>query len=151
MGIIPVQVVIIMTYSGEKTIPAHLESPAETVPAAVRADIVDMVSRRNYALTQSSRQFVGPTYCGSGCSSNCEATAACGRYAAKPGTTCPLNTCCSKHGFCGTSEDFCDAECQSNCELHPKPSAGGGQVLDRGNLSLPRLLCYSLPASHWLL
>ena len=37
----------------------------------------------------------GPTSCGSGCTSNCNATAECGQYAAKPGQKCPLNTCCS--------------------------------------------------------
>lgn len=42
----------------------------------------------------------GPTYCGSGnCTSNCDAVAECGQYAAKPGKQCPLNTCCSKYGF----------------------------------------------------
>ena len=42
----------------------------------------------------------GPTYCGSGnCTSNCDAVAECGQYASKPGTQCPLNTCCSQYGF----------------------------------------------------
>ena len=41
----------------------------------------------------------GPTYCGPGCVSNCDATAECGRYAEVPGTECPLNTCCSQYGF----------------------------------------------------
>ncbi|KAG9076916.1 hypothetical protein FRC06_009216, partial [Ceratobasidium sp. 370] len=40
-----------------------------------------------------------PTYCGTGCQSNCTATAECGQYAAVPGTKCPLvrwNWDCSK-------------------------------------------------------
>ncbi|KAE8150566.1 hypothetical protein BDV25DRAFT_172049 [Aspergillus avenaceus] len=41
----------------------------------------------------------GPTYCGTGCVSHCDAKAECGQYAATPGTTCPLNTCCSEFGF----------------------------------------------------
>jgi hypothetical protein len=45
-----------------------------------------------------------PAYCGEGCISNCNATAECGQYAATPGKTCPLNACCSEHGFCGTTE-----------------------------------------------
>lgn len=45
-----------------------------------------------------------PEYCGEGCISNCNATAECGQYAATPGQTCPLKTCCSEHGFCGTTE-----------------------------------------------
>ncbi|KAK7959254.1 chitinase [Apiospora aurea] len=45
------------------------------------------------------------------CVNNCERKAQCG-----PGgfgedfvekTACPLNVCCSKHGFCGTTEAFC--------------------------------------------
>ncbi|KAK0669896.1 bacteriodes thetaiotaomicron symbiotic chitinase [Cercophora samala] len=68
----------------------------------------------------------GPTYCGSGCSSNCGATAECGRYSKIPGTTCPLNTCCSQHGFCGTTSEFCTTGCQSNCIEHPAPPGGGG-------------------------
>ncbi|KAF2824330.1 glycoside hydrolase [Ophiobolus disseminans] len=78
-----------------------------------------------------SNKPVGPTYCGDGCSSNCDATAPCGKHHKVPGTTCPLNTCCSEWGFCGTSTEFCNSKCQSNCELHPKPMASGGQVLDK--------------------
>ena len=41
----------------------------------------------------------GATYCGTGCVSHCDATAECGKDAKVPGTTCPLNTCCSQYGF----------------------------------------------------
>lgn len=41
----------------------------------------------------------GPTYCGSGCVSNCDAVAECGQYAPENSTECPLNTCCSQYGF----------------------------------------------------
>ncbi|KAI7201665.1 glycoside hydrolase family 18 protein [Hortaea werneckii] len=35
-------------------------------------------------------------------------------------------------GFCGTTEDFCDDKCQSNCEQHPTPPGGGfGKVFDK--------------------
>lgn len=34
------------------------------------------------------------------CISNCNATAPCGQYAAPGKGDCPLNVCCSKHGFC---------------------------------------------------
>ncbi|KAE8353840.1 hypothetical protein BDV28DRAFT_132353 [Aspergillus coremiiformis] len=67
----------------------------------------------------------GPIYCGTGCVSNCDATAECGQYAKTPGKTCPLNTCCSQFGFCGTTKDFCGKGCQSNCVLNPKPPGGG--------------------------
>ncbi|KAI0157094.1 hypothetical protein GGR52DRAFT_586914 [Hypoxylon sp. FL1284] len=63
----------------------------------------------------------GPTYCGTGCVSQCNAVAECGQYAKIPGTTCPLNTCCSEFGFCGTTKDFCTGKCQSNCVLDPPP------------------------------
>ncbi|CAM1509829.1 Fc.00g001640.m01.CDS01 [Cosmosporella sp. VM-42] len=63
----------------------------------------------------------GPTYCGDGCQSNCNATAECGRYASTAGKECPLNVCCSEFGFCGTTTDFCKHKCQSNCG-QPKPS-----------------------------
>ncbi|OJJ42141.1 hypothetical protein ASPZODRAFT_20739 [Penicilliopsis zonata CBS 506.65] len=66
----------------------------------------------------------GPSFCGSGCVSNCDATSECGPFANPPGKTCPLNTCCSQYGFCGTTEEFCGAGCQSNCVLHPQPPPG---------------------------
>ena len=49
----------------------------------------------------------GPTYCGTGCQSNCTAKAECGQYASPANATCPLNVCCSQYGFCGTTDDFC--------------------------------------------
>jgi hypothetical protein len=62
----------------------------------------------------------GPDWCGDGnCVSNCDAVAECGEYGG--GKECPLNVCCSRWGFCGTTEDFClktddkDTSCQSNC------------------------------------
>ncbi|KAE8361527.1 glycoside hydrolase [Aspergillus caelatus] len=55
---------------------------------------------------------LGPDYCAKDkCINNCDAKAEC-----NPGdwdnkyinaTTCPLNVCCSKFGFCGTTEEFC--------------------------------------------
>lgn len=78
----------------------------------------------------------GPTCCGGGCTSNCDAHAECGQYAQKPGQECPLNVCCSQFGFCGTTSEFCNDECQSHCVEHPKPPPpvgnDGGNVLKRG-------------------
>ncbi|KAK7915206.1 glycoside hydrolase superfamily [Apiospora marii] len=97
----------------------------------------------------------GPKYCGHGCVSQCDATAECGEYASNPGKKCPLNVCCSQYGmylggkphttsvratatdirylgFCGTTQDFCDDKCQSNCVQHPSPPGGGkGHVFDK--------------------
>lgn len=72
----------------------------------------------------------GPTYCGDGCQSNCNATAECGEYAAEVGQTCPLNVCCSQWGFCGTTTEFCNGECQSYC-AQPEPSAATSNVQTR--------------------
>lgn len=53
----------------------------------------------------------GPVFCGDKCTSDCNRKSEC-----DPGTwglqyanltTCPLNVCCSEHGFCGTTVDFC--------------------------------------------
>ncbi|KAK4241773.1 hypothetical protein C8A03DRAFT_30078 [Achaetomium macrosporum] len=77
----------------------------------------------------------GPTYCGADFTSNCNATAECGKDAVPAGKTCPLNVCCSEWGFCGTTTDFClpSKNCQSHCVEHPSPPAGknGGSVLNR--------------------
>ncbi|QRW23671.1 chitinase [Rhizoctonia solani] len=72
----------------------------------------------------------GPTYCGTGCQSNCTATAECGQYAAVPGTKCPLNVCCSQYGF---SPEFCDVgqKCQSGCGQPSKPSGKGYSASQR--------------------
>ncbi|KAI4763235.1 glycoside hydrolase [Aureobasidium sp. EXF-3400] len=72
----------------------------------------------------------GPTYCGKGCTSNCDAKADCGQYAKSPGAECPLNVCCSQFGFCGTTSDFCNSNCQSNCG-NPSSPGGGGDVRKR--------------------
>ncbi|UKZ58865.1 uncharacterized protein TrAtP1_000187 [Trichoderma atroviride] len=72
----------------------------------------------------------GPTYCGKGCQSNCNATADCGQFAHTPGSPCPLNVCCSEFGFCGTTSDFCGKGCQSNCQ-QPKPSGPSTNVQQR--------------------
>ncbi|KAF8594968.1 hypothetical protein BDV93DRAFT_122313 [Ceratobasidium sp. AG-I] len=75
----------------------------------------------------------GPTYCGTGCQSNCTATAECGQYASVPGTKCPLNVCCSQYGFCGTTSEFCDVgqKCQSGCGSPSKPSGSGSSAAQR--------------------
>ncbi|KAG6238482.1 hypothetical protein E4U25_001673 [Claviceps purpurea] len=75
----------------------------------------------------------GATYCGKGCTSNCDAVAECGKDSKDKKTTCPLNTCCSQYGFCGTTKDFCGKGCQSNCNEKPSPPGGStqGKTLSR--------------------
>lgn len=87
----------------------------------------------------------GPTYCGSGCVSNCGAVAECGKYAKISGQQCPLNTCCSQFGFCGTTEKFCSSAylfqgCQSIYS-----------IALNGNRGMPKQLrAESKPARRWL-
>lgn len=45
--------------------------------------------------------------CGTGCQHNCDAKAECGPYGKTGSQTCPLNVCCSKFGFCGSTDEFC--------------------------------------------
>ncbi|KAL3490749.1 killer toxin alpha/beta [Aspergillus germanicus] len=72
------------------------------------------------------------------CISNCDAEAECGQYASPESATCTLNVCCSKGGFCGTTEGerysdhiyivlfgFCGRGCQKGyggCGSVEKPS-----------------------------
>ena len=65
----------------------------------------------------------GPTFCGDKCTSDCDRKSECdgGNWGPKYAnlTTCPLNVCCSKHGFCGTTVDFCgpDPVPHPQCDL----------------------------------
>ncbi|KAI9730799.1 MAG: hypothetical protein M1818_008079 [Claussenomyces sp. TS43310] len=72
-----------------------------------------------------------PTECGTGCTSNCDAKAACGQYGVAGHQTCPLDVCCSEFGFCGSTSDFCDTGCQEgfgSCGDAPKPSCSSPGV-----------------------
>ncbi|KKK25249.1 hypothetical protein ARAM_003184 [Aspergillus rambellii] len=54
---------------------------------------------------------LGPEFCGSDvCISSCDAKSECdpgwgSEWSSKE--SCPLNVCCSKYGFCGTTSEFC--------------------------------------------
>lgn len=61
-------------------------------------------------------------HCGPACTSKCKSRAECGPHAAIAGAECPIHVCCSKHGYCGTVEDFCGDGCQSNCGEPTKTS-----------------------------
>ncbi|KAI0600742.1 glycoside hydrolase family 18 protein [Biscogniauxia sp. FL1348] len=67
-----------------------------------------------------------PDFCGSdNCISNCDAKAACGKYAAEGKEKCPLNVCCSQYGFCGTTDLFCGDGCDESgglCGDAPGPT-----------------------------
>ncbi|KAI5418797.1 endochitinase precursor [Lathyrus oleraceus] len=55
----------------------------------------------------------------------------CGSQAG--GAVCPNGLCCSKFGFCGSTDPYCGDGCQSQCKSSPTPtiptpSTGGGDV-----------------------
>ncbi|KAK9761005.1 hypothetical protein K7432_014441 [Basidiobolus ranarum] len=39
-----------------------------------------------------------------------------------PMVQCPVGFCCSEHGFCGQSEEFCKVNCGFQCDGHPEAS-----------------------------
>ena len=45
------------------------------------------------------------------------------------GKTCSNNLCCSQHGYCGTTDDYCSPSknCQSNCRGGGGGGGGGGE------------------------
>ncbi|MCJ1283616.1 hypothetical protein MMC26_002947 [Xylographa opegraphella] len=82
----------------------------------------------------------GPENCGHGnCTSQCDATALCGKDSAGGNVSCPLNVCCSYYGYCGTGSDFCEspnpqAPCQQgfgSCQIVSAPSCGGDSANGR--------------------
>jgi chitinase len=48
----------------------------------------------------------GPDYCGTGCISQCNATAMCGKYSENAAMPCGMQLCCSAMGWCGVSSDL---------------------------------------------
>jgi len=46
----------------------------------------------------------------------------CGRQAG--GALCANRLCCSQHGWCGNTNEYCGTGCQSQCQ----PSSSGGDV-----------------------
>ncbi|XP_041015815.1 endochitinase-like [Juglans microcarpa x Juglans regia] len=53
----------------------------------------------------------------------------CGRQAG--GAVCMNGLCCSQHGYCGRTTEYCGAGCQSQCSganPTPTPNTGGGDV-----------------------
>ncbi|EFR04224.1 chitotriosidase-1 [Nannizzia gypsea CBS 118893] len=53
---------------------------------------------------------LGPKFCGPGCTSSCDSKSECDPGWGKKWSSSekrPLNVCCSKFGFCGTTPEFC--------------------------------------------
>ncbi|KAK8137867.1 hypothetical protein PG984_001247 [Apiospora sp. TS-2023a] len=76
-----------------------------------------------------------PGECGAGnCTSNCDAKAECGMYGKAGQQNCPLKVCCSKFGFCGSTDDFCGSGCQSGfggCGNVKRPGCSGNSIAKR--------------------
>ncbi|PIG87825.1 hypothetical protein AARAC_011883 [Aspergillus arachidicola] len=96
----------------------------------------------------------GDTFCGSDCASQCDAKAECGANADPPGKTCPLNVCCSKYGFCGTTDEFCSPEegCQNNCGYPDVPAGKSSEpvlskVVGYYEAWMERKECHKFPPS----
>lgn len=92
---------------------------------------------------------LGPDYCAAeNCTSTCDAKSDCDPGWGSEWSTaekCPLNVCCSKYGFCGTTSDFCgDTKVK-------EPSCSGNTVQQRvvGKVARPR--AYLLLTSQRLL
>ncbi len=51
----------------------------------------------------------GPDYCGTGCLSQCNATAMCGEYSENADMPCGMKLCCSAMGWCGVSPPCYDS------------------------------------------
>ncbi|KAI0714386.1 glycoside hydrolase superfamily [Cerioporus squamosus] len=80
----------------------------------------------------STQTFAGNDFCGDGCTSNCDAVAECGPDAAPGHEDCPLNVCCSKFGFCGSTDEFCGANCVgAHCGSPSIPSGVNSAVTSR--------------------
>lgn len=67
---------------------------------------------------------LGPEFCKKpACYSTCDQKSECDPGGWGPewtnATECPLKVCCSKHGFCGTTVDFCEGK------VVPNPQCGG--------------------------
>jgi chitinase len=81
--------------------------------------------------------------CGTGCQSNCNAKAECGPYGRPGSQKCPLNVCCSKFGFCGSTDEFCTwtnpddpdyPKCDTQwggCGAVNRPNCGGGSSVSK--------------------
>lgn len=82
----------------------------------------------------------GDTYCGKGCQSNCDAKAECGKDASPRGKKCPLNTCCSEFGFCGTTKVRYKA-----CILQQRADRSDYRISAKGNVSPIAIWIPSLP------
>ncbi len=79
--------------------------------ACCNGSIVSFIPGRTgchgHMLTGEQCGFDPVLHCGATCTSKCDSKADCGQFADPPGKLCPLNVCCGKYGFCGTTAVRC--------------------------------------------
>ncbi|KAF5678234.1 hypothetical protein FCIRC_6517 [Fusarium circinatum] len=86
------------------------------VAVAAQDDTTCSATKRckNGCCNKSGNCGFGPDYCGTNCRSDCDRKSECNPgFGSKwaESDKCPLNVCCSKHGYCGkTTKDFCGSK-----------------------------------------
>lgn len=79
----------------------------------------------------------GPDFCGTGCTSNCDATAMCGEYSEDANMPCGMKLCCSATGWCGSKYAL----------LHPlgsKDELNTDDLQQLRSTATTRILCMAL-------
>ncbi|KAK8082816.1 glycoside hydrolase family 18 protein [Apiospora saccharicola] len=69
-----------------------------------------------------------------GAANNCDAKAECGIYGKAGQQNCPLKVCCSKFGFCGSTDALSASGCQSGfggCANVKRPGCSGNSIAKR--------------------
>ncbi|KAK3135697.1 hypothetical protein QOZ80_5BG0422350 [Eleusine coracana subsp. coracana] len=134
--------VLALAYSAA---PAHAQQCGAQAGGALCAD----------GLCCSQFGYCGVTsdYCGRGCQSQCSVSGRRSGYAAPVrapqcgaqagGALCPNGLCCSQFGYCGVTNDYCGAGCQSQCSVNAR-SGGAGSVVTR-ELFERMLPCHDCP------
>uniref|UniRef100_L2GC33 chitinase n=1 Tax=Colletotrichum fructicola (strain Nara gc5) TaxID=1213859 RepID=L2GC33_COLFN len=85
----------------------------------------------------------GPDFCGTGCQSQCNATAMCGEFSENAEMPCGMKLCCSATGWCGTTDVYCHnadplhgtLPCQAgygSCAITGSPSCAQGSGSSKG-------------------
>ncbi|KAI0364301.1 glycoside hydrolase, partial [Pilatotrama ljubarskyi] len=93
---------------------------------------------------------LGSDFCGDGCTSNCDAVAECGPNAAPGHEECPLNVCCSKFGFCGSTDEFCGSNCVGDhCGSPSIPTGVNSAVTSRLVGYYEVCVCTISPCDQW--
>lgn len=100
----------------------------------------------------------GPVFCGPDCTSDCKRKSECdgGNWGLEYAnlTTCPLNVCCSEHGFCGTTVDFCGPNPVAQPQCDPSKRSTDSRTIgyyEGWNYQRPcgNMEPEDIPLGHW--